>query len=136
MTEDTDEESKIVVKKVGVVKQGACCFCSQVTDVIASEIDPTKTVCFRCVYKINFQLGKLPAGSICCFKCKSIAGFQVKTHTDKEYNYSMVGRDFKGCIKYEMKEKAQSPKGRIKQVTCTSCQANIPKWMLDFTSHV
>lgn len=130
------EEPRIVVKEVGIVSQGTCGFCSSVANVIASEIDPTKTICFRCVYKINFQLGKIPAGAICCFKCKSIAGFKIQSLQDRTYNYAMTGRDFKGCVKYEMKESAPSPKGRIKKVLCSSCHTTIPTWMLDFTSHV
>lgn len=136
MMTDKEEPSTIEVKAVGVVKQGTCGFCSQATPVIASEINPAKTICFRCAYKINFQLGKIPAGAVCCFKCKSISGFRIITKQDKTLNYAMTGRDFKGCIKYEKKEKAPSPTGQVKKASCASCGSNLPRWMLEFTSHV
>jgi len=114
--------------------EGLCSFCNMITFVIISPIT-SKTVCFKCVYKMNFQLGKLPAGAVCCFKCRAISGFKVHTKQGKQVEYMMTGRDFKGCVKYEVKG-VKIPKSHIDNVTCASCGSNVPKWMLDFTSHV
>jgi len=132
-----DDKPKIEIANVGKVMQTECCFCGQKEiDVIASEINPKKTICFKCVYKINFQTGRIPAGAVYCFKCKSVEGFHVEMMQGKKHTFSVSGRDFKGCVKYVNKSDANLVKERIKKVTCAKCSGNIPRWALESTSHV
>lgn len=116
------------------VVEGSCSFCAKVTHVVRSPLQ-SKAVCFKCIYKMNFQLGKIPAGAVRCFKCRALSGFQIQTRQGKQIAYRMVGRDFKGCVKYEV-QGIHVPKQHVVKVTCSSCGANIPKWVLEFTSHV
>lgn len=126
---------KIVSSTLGEVTEAVCSFCNQERSVVRSGVEGDKAICFKCVYKIQCQIGKIPAGAIQCFKCKSLAGFLVTTNRDKKVEYLMTGRDFKGCIKYVVKG-VEVPRTQISALNCTACGTTIPLWMLEFTTHV
>ena len=127
--------NEIVSSSLGEVINGTCSFCKQKRSVVRSGVEGDKSICFKCVYKIQCQLGKIPAGAIQCFKCKSLAGFFVTTNKGKKVEYLMTGRDFKGCIKYLVKG-VEVPKSQIAGLSCNACGTTIPLWMLEFTTHV
>ena len=81
--------------------------------------------------------GEVPLGAVQCHKCSSVDGF-VCSYARTKAIFSFSGLDSERRVIYAITHTTGLWKQgqRIMRVGCARCDADIPHWMLEFSSYV
>lgn len=119
-------------------KRTECSFCSDVTDVVQSNISG-KSICWQCVYHIMENFDQIPAGSMYCFKCESIDGFRIYTTNRQTMLWSFVGLDSNMEVIYQLRQSESTGLAgysAVSKIKCDKCSALLPTWMMGMNRYV